>query len=279
MEELAQLDLPKLWTRLKENPKLTAVGNILTYDGAVEMENILARKLELFGPLPVNDKRLLDDVISNPKQVESHRDIIREGDAPDDVHLVLSGFACRYKVLPEGNRSIFAYLVPGDFCDLNIFILKSMDHNIATISPCMMIDIPRNRVLELAERPAIARALWWATLVDEATLREWLVNIGRRSAETRIAHLFCEIHLRLKSIGLADGGEFALPITQDELGDTMGLSTVHVNRTLQSLRGQQLITFKNGRLLILDIERLRDICQFNHNYLHLGLGKHDAKAE
>ncbi len=152
---------------------------------------------------------------------------------------MLEGFAYRYKLLPDGKRSIFAYLVPGDFCDLNIFILKAMDHSIATLSACTMVDIPRPRILELLERPAIARALWWATLVDEATLREWLVNMGRRDAETSIAHLFCEMHLRLKSIGLADGGEFRLPITQNELADTVGLSAVHVNRSLQKPAGQE----------------------------------------
>lgn len=153
------------------------------------MENILTRKLEIFGPLPDNDRRILDDTIMRSKKIANRHDIIREGDIPEDVHLVLEGFACRYKILSDGRRSIFAYLIPGDFCDLNIFILKSMDHGIATLSASTIVDIPRNRILELCERPAIVRALWWATLVDEATLREWLVNVGKRDAETGIAHL------------------------------------------------------------------------------------------
>ena len=195
--------------------------------------------------------------------------MIREGDAPSDVHLVLEGFACRYKVLPNGQRSIFAYLVPGDFGDLHIFILKAIDHGIATLSPCTIVDIPRERVLEMLERPAIARALWWATLVDEATLREWLVNVGRRDAEAGLAHLFCELLLRLKSVGLAIGGEVTLPLTQEELGDTLGLSTVHVNRSLQALRAKGIIFFKDRRLVIPDVDRLRAMCHFNPNYLHL----------
>ena len=241
------------------------------------MTNMLTRKLELFGALPEDDKRLLDDTISRPTQVGDHQDIIREGDTPDDVHLVLTGLACRYKLLTDGARSIFAYLVPGDFCDLNIFILRQMDHCIATLSPCTMVSIPRKRVLELCDRPAIARALWWATLVDEATLREWLVNIGHRNAETRIGHLFCEIHLRLASVGLTDGGEFILPLTQTELGDTLGLSTVHVNRSLQSLRARGLIAYKGGRLVIPDAERLASACQFNPNYLHIETAKREEK--
>jgi CRP-like cAMP-binding protein len=261
------------WTGLVGRP-----GSALRREGDVLMGNLLTRKLELFGPLAADDRRMLDEVTAQPRQVGSRQDLIREGESPTDVQVVLSGIACRYKMLPDGKRSIFAYLVPGDFCDLNIFILKSMDHCIATLSPCTVVGIPRSRVLELSERPAIARALWWATLVDEATLREWLVNIGQRNAEARIAHLFCEINLRLQSVGLAGEGEFSLPITQAELADTMGLSTVHVNRSLQSLRAQGLITYKSGRLVIPNVERLAAACQFNPNYLHIGTGKSDDKA-
>ena len=239
------------------------------------MSNPLTRKLELFGPLSDEDKCLLDDTVSQTHRIGSHQDIIQEGDSPDKVHLVLSGFACRNKMLENGNRQIFAYLVPGDFCDLNVFILKAMDHSLATLSPCTLVHIPRERILELSSRPNIGRALWWATLVDEATLREWLVNLGQRDAATRIAHLFCELHLRLKSIGLADGGRFELPLTQAELGDTEGLSAVHVNRTLQDLRSRDLITFGNRQLVIPDLETPREFCGFNPNYLHLEGGKRD----
>lgn len=137
------------------------------------------------------------------------------------------------------------------------------------------MDIPRTLILEMTERPVLARALWWMTLVDEATLREWLVNLGQRDAAERIAHLFCEIHLRLKSVGLADADSFGLPITQAELGDTMGISTVHANRALQDLRAQGLITMKDKEVVILDLARLKDVSGFNPNYLHLEGGKQD----
>ena len=187
------------------------------------MGNLLTRKLEAFAPLPEADKRLLDDVIQEPQEVGPREDLIREGEAPTDVNLILEGFACRYKVLADGTRQIMAYLVPGDFCDLHVFILKEMDHSIATLSRCTVVKIPRQRILELTERPAIARAFWWAALVDEATLREWLVNIGARPAEQRVAHLLCELLVRLRVVGLADGGQYELPLTQKELGDTTGL--------------------------------------------------------
>ena len=237
------------------------------------MVNVLTSKLELFGRLPEHDKRLLDEVTEKSRSVPAATSIIREGDAPSDVHLVMEGLACRSKLLKRGARHIFAYLVPGDLCDANIFILKAMDHTIETLAPSRIVDVPRARILEMMDRPAIARALWWATLVDEATLREWLVNLGQRDALHRIAHLFCELHLRMQSVGLTKGGSYQLPITQSVLGETMGLSPVHVNRALQSLRSTNLITFKAGELVINDIPRLQAMCEFNPNYLHLDGGK------
>jgi CRP-like cAMP-binding protein len=233
------------------------------------MTNLLTRKLEAFGPLPDADKRLLDEVIQPAQAVGARVDLIREGDAPSQVNLILQGFACRYKTTPDGSRQIMAYLVPGDFCDLHVFILKAMDHTIATLSPCTAVKIPRAQILELMERPALARAFWWAALVDEATLREWLVNIGARPAEHRVAHLLCELLLRLETVGLTNGDTYELPITQTELADTVSLTNVHVNRVLQRLRRDGLITLKSKHLVILDVARLKAFSGFNPNYLHL----------
>ena len=240
------------------------------------MSNVLVRKLEAFGALPDEERTMLDTAIRHSRLVSADQDIIRENETTGDVHLIVEGFACRYKLLKNGNRQIVAFLLPGDFCDLHVFILGAMDHNIATVSPATVADIPRARILEMITRPALARALWWATLVDEAILREWLLNNGQREAEERIAHLICELHLRLKTVGLADGGRFALPITQAEIGDALGLTSVHVNRTLQLLRAQNLITLKHRAMVINDVERLRAMSGFNPNYLHLVGGKRDA---
>ena len=162
-----------------------------------------------------------------------------------------------------------AYLVPGDLCDLHVFILKKMDHSIGTLSVCRVVDIPRNRILEMLERPAIAQALWWSALVDEATLREWLVNIGRRPAEQRVGHLLCELLMRLQTVGLANGTSYELPITQSDVAETMGLTLVHVNRVLQRLRARNLITLGYKRLVINDVAALKAFSEFNPNYLHL----------
>jgi CRP-like cAMP-binding protein len=241
------------------------------------LANLLTRKLETLAPLSDEDKRLLDDVVRPARDVGPHEDLVREGEAPNSVHLILDGFACRYKVLPSGARQIMAYLVPGDFCDLHVFILKVMDHSIGTLSRCTVVSIDRARILELTERPAIARALWWATLVDEATLREWVVNVGARPADKRVAHLLCELLVRLRAVGLADGGSYELPITQTELADTVGLSAVHVNRVLQRLRTLELITLKSGRLVISDVAKLNEFSGFNPNYLHLTEGSRVQK--
>ena len=233
------------------------------------MVNLLTRKLEAFGLLAEADRNILDKVASGARLVPPRVDLIREGDTPSDVHLILEGFACRYKVLANGTRQIVAYLVPGDFCDLHVFILSAMDHSIATLTRCKVVDIPQYRIFELMNRPAILRALWWATLVDEAVLREWLVNLGARSAEERVAHLLCELLLRLRTIGLAEGNTYRLPVTQAELADTMGLSSVHINRVLQRLRTHGLIALKGHIITILDVGRLNAFSGFNPNYLHL----------
>ena len=201
--------------------------------------------------------------------------MIAEGDRPDNVHVVLEGFACRYKILPDGERQIMAYLVPGDMCDLHVTILGEMDHNIGTLSLCTIAFLPYDVVTELTERrPIINRALWWATLVDEATLREWLVNMGRRPTDKQMAHLFCELLARLRSVGRVSGNSFDFPVTQNELGDTLGLSTVHVNRVLQQLRGDGLITLTEKTLTIIDPERLEEFAEFTPNYLHLNREPH-----
>ena len=241
------------------------------------MTDPLTRKLENFALLSSDDRRFLAEIARPGHRLHARTDIIREGDKPDDVHLVLEGFACRYKILPDGKRHIMAYLVPGDLCDMHVFILKEMDHNIGTLSACRVVDIPRNRILEMLERPAIAQALWWSALVDEATLREWLVNIGRRPAEQRIAHLLCELLMRLQTVGLSNNNRYELPITQADIAETMGLTLVHVNRVLQRLRRSGLITLASRQLVINDAQALKEFGEFNPNYLHLGRAAKEAE--
>lgn len=235
------------------------------------MANPVVEKLKHGANLSADDERVLIDACSDVRNLGSREDIIVEGEQPENVHVVLEGFACRYKLLPDGGRQIMAWLVPGDFCDLHIAILGQMDHSIATISASRIGNMPQAAVERLSHTSlALSRALWWATLVDEGVLREWLVNMGRRSADKQIAHLFCELLLRLKSVGLAPDDTVDMPLTQIELADTVGLSPVHVNRVLQQLRDLHLISWKGRELRILSVTGLEHFADFDPNYLHLG---------
>lgn len=152
---------------------------------------------------------------------------------------------------------------------MHIAILGEMDHNIGTLTPTRVAYIPHKAIDALLERPQVARGFWWATLVDEAVLRAWLVNMGQRDAFRRVSHLICEMHLRMKQVGLTDGNSFDLPLTQEELGDAMGLTSVHVNRVLRNLREEGLIAYKRNQMSITDVSRLRELSDFDSRYLHL----------
>ncbi|HYW17351.1 MAG TPA: Crp/Fnr family transcriptional regulator [Allosphingosinicella sp.] len=233
------------------------------------LETTLVAKLETRGPLSEEDRRDLNSLHKSAREVGARRSIIREGDRPDHVHLMVEGWAARYKLLPDGARQITAFLIPGDFCDLHITILGEMDHGISTLTRSRVAFIHRSRMEDLTERPSLIKAFWWSTLVDEAILRSWIVNVGRRDAYESIGHLFCELYVRMKNVGLVDQQHFDLPLTQEEIGDALGLTSVHVNRVLQRLRSEDLISLRQGVLTILDYRRLEAASGFNSNYLHL----------
>ena len=230
--------------------------------------NPLVAKLRTVTDLSADDVAALDGICENAREIGARRNIIREGDRPDHVHLVVEGWAARYKLLPDGARQITAFLIPGDFCDLHVTILGEMDHSIAALTRAKVAFISRRRMDELIDRPAVAKALWWATLVDEAVLRAWIVNVGRRDAFEAIGHLMCELFVRMKHVGLVEDHSFELPLTQEEIADSLGLTPVHVNRVLQRLRADGLISLKRGSLEILDYGRLQKVSGFNPNYLH-----------
>ena len=234
------------------------------------MSNPLVMKLEYGARLTDEDRTVLQDLSSRSRRIAAKHDISPEGERPEDVHLVMEGFACRYKILPDGRRQIIAFLVPGDFCDLHVSILGEMDHSIGTGWGCTIVDIPRATIDNLAaHHPRIMRALWWATLVDEGTLREWLVNMGQREADRQMAHLFCELLVRLRSVGCASEDSFDFPISQTDLADTLGISSMHVSRVLQELRAKGLVEWKSRRLHIPNVERLKAFAGFDPKYLHL----------
>ena len=226
-------------------------------------------KLEHGATLDDADRAALATVASQTRRYVSGQEVIREGDVPDKVHLVLEGMACRYKLLADGSRQIMALLLPGDMCDIHVAILETMDHGIMSVTNSVIAEIARDQIEFLLANPRINRALWWATLVDEAVLREWLVNLGSRPADKRLAHLFCELLVRFRAVGLAQGDSYPLDLTQAELADLLGISAVHANRTMQALREHAGIEFRSGRVTIGDVDRLMALAEFTPNYLHL----------
>jgi CRP-like cAMP-binding protein len=236
------------------------------------MSDALIAKLERFTRLSGADKAILNELGSKKvRRFGPREDILREGDTPSDVNLILSGWACRYKQLPDGRRQIIAFFLPGDLCDHNIFILREMDHSVGTITSVTVAGVSRESFEQATlHHPRITQALWWETLVNGSIQREWTVNLGRRDATERMAHLLCELFLRLNMVSLTKGNACDFPVTQTELADATGLTAVHVNRTLQELRSTGLIELKSRTLVIPDLPALMRAALFNTNYLHLG---------
>ena len=231
----------------------------------------LIRKLEHFVRLSAADRAVLDRAASERVRSFGPRvDIAREGDRPRDVHMILAGWACRYKQLEDGRRQIVSFFLPGDICDLNIFILREMDHSIGTITSVTVADLSREFFDEISSGfPRIATAFWWESLVNAAIQREWTMSLGQRTAAERMSHLLCEIFLRLRLAGLTREDSCDFPLTQSDLADATGLSKVHVNRTLQELRSAELIVLKGKSLTIPNLELLMNEGLFNANYLHM----------
>jgi CRP-like cAMP-binding protein len=245
------------------------------------LDSPFVKKLEQFRRFSDEDRRLLSELTSKRQQQYGAReDIVREGEHSPDIHVVISGLACRYKILQDGRRQIMAFLVAGDPCDSEIFILKEMDHNIGTLIPSVIASIPGDTMKDLLlNRPGIALAFWWNTLQDEGVLRERIIDEGRRDAYSRIAFMIYEILLRLRAVGVMDDESFDFPITQTDLADATGLTPVHVNRMLQRLREEKLIAIEGKRWTVLDPAGLRKAAQFEANYLHLDRAKDEPDSE
>jgi CRP-like cAMP-binding protein len=231
--------------------------------------NPLLRKLETIATLSDEEKQAVLDLPMTVKVFEADTDIVRDGDRPSDSGLILSGFACRYKITPEGKRQIMGFYIPGDIPDLQSLLLEAMDHSVGTLVASSVALIPHQSLREMWRRyPSLGEILWRDTLIDAAMFREWLIGIGRRSAYQRIAHLLCELQVRMKTLGLARDNGCELPITQNEFADALGLSMVHVNRVLQDLRRRKLIVLRGSSLTIPDWEALQNAGEFDPAYLH-----------
>lgn len=204
------------------------------------------------------------------RRIEARKDLIAEGDRPNSVRILLEGWAARYKQLPNGRRQVLAIMLPGDMCDANAFVLERIDYSLASLTPLAYAEIERAEFEALvAGSSDLLRALWRSEIRAAAIQREWTANIGQRHAAERIAHLFCELEVRLNRVGLIDGDEFEFPLTQADLAESTGLTPVHVNRMLQVLRQSGLIELRSKRVRILDREGLQTLAMFDRGYLHL----------
>lgn len=240
-------------------------------DTGVAGTNPLVAKLGHFAELDRADIAAIEALSACSKPYRAGHILAHENTPSDHVFLIMRGMACRHKLLRGGQRQILGFLIPGDLCDLNFISHNSTDHNVSLLSGSDLVKIPRRLLIDLfARHPRIVRALSLAALLDVAILREWLLSVGQRSAVERLSHFFCEMKVRLESIGqLGNDGFIELPINQSTLADATGLTTVHVNRTLQRLRSDGLIRFGQKRLAILDFDRLAALAGFDANYLHL----------
>ena len=234
-----------------------------------EHERLIA-KLESIWALSGEEKYTVLSLPLTLRDYDSDQDIVTEGDRPRECCLVLKGLVCGYKLTDEGRRQIVSFFVPGDLPDLQSLFLHRMDHNIAAITPVTAAFIPHDALhAVIRTEPGLAAAFWRDTLIDGAIFREWIVSLGRRDAYTRIAHLICELHVRLRAVGLAEEEGYQMPLTQADLGDALGISTVHVNRGLQALRRDGLIASKGRFITVPDWQALRKAGEFEREYLHM----------
>ncbi|WP_198381113.1 Crp/Fnr family transcriptional regulator [Roseomonas sp. KE2513] len=230
----------------------------------------LVRRLESTTLLDDTERQALMELPLILRDFAEGQDVVRGGDRPGHCCLVLTGFVCRYALLPDGRRQIMAFHPPGDIPDLQSLHLQIMDHSVGAIMPTSVAFIAHEHIHRaLEQHPRLIHAFWRETLIDAAIFRAWMIGLGRRTAHERIAHLICEMLLRFEAVGLAEGGTFQMPVTQNDIADALGLSNVHVNRVLQDLRRDELISWQRPVISVLQREALQNLAMFDPAYLHM----------
>ncbi len=229
---------------------------------------LLIRKLEQFGKLSSNERQILENLRLDIQQVDAGQDLGRNGQRASHCPLLLTGMVCRYRMMQDGQRQIMSFHFPGDILDLSGLLLDKLDYGIGTLTPVQVAPIAHATLRGWIEQhPGLGRRLWQDTLVDAAVFREWVVNVGRRSAYARTAHLLCEIVTRVRAVGVVQDHP-GLPVTAVDLADATGLSVVHINRVLQELRTRKLVEFRGKALAVLDWDGLKHAGGFDPDYLH-----------
>src|SRR5919107_925966 len=232
--------------------------------------NPLILKLDSIFTLTDDERQALANLPMQVNVIKEGQDIVRAGDQPSRSCLLLSGFACVYKLTGAGKRQIVGFSIPGDMPDLQSLHLEVLDNSLSTLTQCRVGFITHEALRDLCMRhPRITSAFWRETLIDAAIFREWVTNVGQREAYARMAHVFCELMVRLRAVGLVEDHRCDLPITQSEFADAIGVSNVHVNRVLKDMRANGLIETQGTQVTIPDWETLKRAGDFDPIYLHL----------
>lgn len=228
------------------------------------------KKLRARDSISAEEERAVRALVANVIEMPQDKTVVRHGEELNQSMILLSGWLARAKDLPSGQRQIAELHVAGDFADLHGFSLKYLDHDVISITRCRIALVPHDRLKDMTEHfPHLARVYWAMTNIDAAIQREWTLSLGRRSAIARMAHLLCELSVRLGLVGLTEGNSFEFPLTQVEFGECLGLTSVHVNRTLQELRRRGLIELHSRRVTIFDLDALKGVAEFDDAYLYL----------
>jgi CRP-like cAMP-binding protein len=220
--------------------------------------------------LTQQDLAALEGAAGEVRELPARATFILQGEPISVSTYLVEGYMCRYMDDRKGERQLVAVHIPGDFVDLHAYPLKYLDHDIATITACRIAQVPHSRLNTImAERPGMAKLLWFSTLLDAAMHREWIFRLGRLPAIQRLGHFLSEVEVRLRAVGLSDGTAFALPMTQTDLAETCGMTAVHVNRMLRELRERGLVQMQGGAVHIMDRPGLYRLSEFDPGYLYL----------
>jgi len=203
------------------------------------------------------------------QNVGNGHDVVRDGEVTDRCCLLVDGYLYRHKIEVQGKRQIVSFHVPGDVPDLYSLHLRPLDHNITSLGPAVLGFIPHAPLREaLARSAGLTAVLWRETLVDASIFRESLVSLSKRDAMARIAHMLCELLMRLRAVGLARGDRFTFPASQADVADATGMTPVHANRMIQQLRSMKLVEWEGADITILNLAELSRVAEFDSRYLH-----------
>ncbi len=229
----------------------------------------LIRRLRISSGLSDADIKEIHTLPILVREYPAERAVVRDGERCTECCLIAEGFCIRSKTIPDGNRQILSIHIPGEVPDPMSLFLHVMDHDLTALTPCTLGFISHEVLRQLhRRRPDIAEMFWRDTLIDAAMLRDWIVNVGQRSAPARLAHVMAELRQRLKVVGRLNGNSFEMPLTQEQLSEALGITPVHANRVIRQLREDAIVDFQRGRVTILDERKFMELADFDNRYLH-----------